>query len=97
LPQRAHACRLVCGLDYTFTLARSRVRCCPSSLYTFTPAVRLARLARDCQLRGFPEFGQFYSSGFPEGTQILKSLASTISPRPHTGRKCIGPPGIRQG
>ena len=24
----------VCGLDYTFTLARRR-RCCPSSLYTF--------------------------------------------------------------
>ena len=40
------------------------------------------RLARDCQLKGFPEFGQFYSSGFPEGTQMLKSLASTISPRP---------------
>jgi len=61
--------RLVCGLDYTFTLARTRVRCCPSSLYTFAPAVRPERLARDYQLRGFPEFEQFYSSGFPVGTQ----------------------------
>ena len=25
----------VCGLDYPFTLARSHLRCCPSSLYTF--------------------------------------------------------------
>ena len=29
----AFARRLVCGLDYTFALARSRFRCCPSSLY----------------------------------------------------------------
>jgi hypothetical protein len=25
----------------------------------------LAGLARDCHLKGFPEFGQFYFSGFP--------------------------------
>jgi len=25
----------VCGLDYPFTVARERGRCCPSSLYTF--------------------------------------------------------------
>jgi hypothetical protein len=42
--------RRVRGLDYTFTLARSRLRCCPSSLYTFAPAVRPMRLARDCLL-----------------------------------------------
>ena len=73
------------GLFVVWTIPspwRLRVRCCPSSLYTFTQTVRLERLARDCQLKGFPEFGQFYSSGFPEGTQMLKSLASTISPRP---------------
>jgi hypothetical protein len=42
--------RLVCGLDYTFTIARSRFRCCPSSLYTFAPVIRPERLARDCLL-----------------------------------------------
>jgi hypothetical protein len=30
---------LVRGLDYTFTLARARFRCCSSSLYTFAPVV----------------------------------------------------------
>ncbi len=30
--------RAVCGLDYPFTLAPSRFRCCPSSLYTFPSA-----------------------------------------------------------
>ena len=79
---RVHAYQLVCGLDYTFTVVLSRVRCCPSSLYTFAPASRRERLARGCQLKGFPEFEQFYSLGFPKGTQRLKSLASTISPRP---------------
>ena len=44
----AFALERVCGLDYTFTVARSRFRCCPSSLYTFAPAVRPERLARDC-------------------------------------------------
>jgi len=39
---------LVRGLDYTFTVARSRFRCCSSSLYTFAPTVRSERLARDC-------------------------------------------------
>ena len=38
----------VWGLDYTFTVARSHLRCCPSSLYTFAPVVRPVRLARDC-------------------------------------------------
>ena len=46
----AFARRRVRGLDYTFTVARSRLRCCPSSLYTFAPAVRPGRLARDCHL-----------------------------------------------
>jgi hypothetical protein len=33
-------------------------------------------------ITGFPEFGQFCSFGFPEGTQLLKSLASTNSATP---------------
>lgn len=51
-----------------------RVRCCPSSLYTF-PAGRSLRpgLARDCHLTGSPEFGQFYVAGFPASTQVVAS------------------------
>ena len=53
-------------------------RCCPSSLYTFPPKLPSADLARDCHLRGFPDFEQFYPVGFPTGTQFpLKSVAST--------------------
>jgi len=47
----------VWGLDYTFTVAPSRRRCCPSSLYTFAPAVRPTRLARDCLLPVPPNLG----------------------------------------
>jgi hypothetical protein len=47
-------------------VALSRVRCCPSSLYTFAPADRPARLARDCHVKGFPEFEQFCIPGFPQ-------------------------------
>jgi hypothetical protein len=36
---RRRALRRVRGLDYPFTLAPSRLRCCPSSLYTFAPLV----------------------------------------------------------
>src|ERR1041384_8724591 len=58
------------------------VRCCPSSLYTF-PAVQPG-LARDCHVKGFPEFEQFCIAGFPASTQVLfKSSASAIPPRPH--------------
>jgi hypothetical protein len=37
-----------------------------------TPSKRLSLsgLARDCHLTGFPEFEQFYTLGFPEGTQF---------------------------
>jgi hypothetical protein len=34
-------------------------------------------------MAGFPEFEQFCTAGFPMGTQLLKSAASSISPRPH--------------
>jgi len=54
-PCQTRSCvRPVCGLDYTFTLALSRVRRCPSSLYTFASAVRPVRLARDCLLAVSP-------------------------------------------
>ena len=77
--------RRVCGLDYPFTLPRKgrpRVRCCPSSLYTFPAGAAGPGLARDCHLTGFPEFEQFCTAGFPTGTQRLKSAASTNSATP---------------
>jgi hypothetical protein len=69
--------RLVCGLDYTFTLARSRVRCCSSSLYTFAPVVRPERLARDCLLPVSPNLGSSAPSVSRRALKLLKSLAST--------------------
>ena len=45
-----------------------------------TPSEALSRqgLARDCQLKGFPEFEQFCIAGFPASTHDLsKSVAST--------------------
>lgn len=45
-----------------------------------TPSSALSRcgLARDCQLKGFPEFEQFCIAGFPASTQEWsKSVAST--------------------
>ncbi len=78
----------VCGLDYPFTVPRIApgVRCCPSSLYTF-PAEKLRPgLARDCHVKGFPEFGQFYFASFPASTQVLlKSAASAVSATPACG------------
>jgi len=76
----------VCGLDYPFTLAM-RLRCCPSSLYTFPngPAGRawlgIAK-QRFPHAKGFPEFEQFYFRSFPRSTQSFKSVASTNSATP---------------
>src|SRR6266436_2317915 len=52
---------------------RSRCRCCPSSLYTFPLAGAWLGIASE----GFPDFEQFCTQGFPQGTQWLKSDAST--------------------
>ena len=50
-------------------------RCSPSSLYTFL----FKGFARYYHFTGFTEFEEFYSKGFPMGTQIiLKSVMSTI-------------------
>ncbi len=63
--------RRVCGLDYTFTLARSRLRRCPSSLYTF-PCAFAPGLGSGLPVTGSPEFGQFCAAGFPAGTQSVQ-------------------------
>src|SRR5579875_3033713 len=48
-----------------------------------TPSRKCFRAWLGIAIAGFPEFGQFYSAGFPMGTQAFKSAASAISPRPH--------------
>jgi hypothetical protein len=65
---------------------RIRFRCCPSSLYTFP----LPGLARDCHAKGFPEFEQFCTCGFPQSTLgRLKSVASTNSATPAYSSRLI--------
>lgn len=52
-----------------------------------TPSAISCGLARDYQLKGFPEFEQFYISDFSLSTQFgFKSVASTIPPRPLSER-----------
>ena len=55
----------VCGLDYTLTLAfalgPARLVSTPSSLSEAWLGIAS---------KGFPEFEQFYSRGFPQGTQV---------------------------
>jgi hypothetical protein len=68
----------VWGLDYPFTLARARLRCCPSSLYTFPSGLAPVRAWLGIASQGFPEFGQLCIPGFPqEHSSRLKSVAST--------------------
>ena len=55
------------GLDYPFTLAFAL----GAARLVSTPS--LSGLARDCHLKGFPEFGQFYAGGFPPRTQVSSS------------------------
>jgi hypothetical protein len=75
--------RQVRGLDYPFALGFDTRRRCPSSLYTFP----FLGLARDCHLKGFPEFEQFYIFGFPKSTQFTKkkSVAFTNFATPAQG------------
>ena len=54
-------------------------------------------LARDCHVKGFPEFEQFYIGGFPPSTQTIKSVASTIPPRPHARSRITETPRSFKG
>jgi len=75
----------VWGLDYPFTSRiLFRLRCCPSSLYTFPSEEPPKGLARDRHVTGFPEFEQFCTAGFPAGTQVfrLSPMRLPIPPRP---------------
>ena len=51
--------RIVCGLDFLFTLGRT-VRGLPSSLYTFPTK----GLARGYHATGFPEFDRYSRASF---------------------------------
>src|SRR3984885_4020343 len=78
------------GFSYHFGFsrlawARSRLRCCPSSLYTFAPVVRPERLARDCLLPVSPNLGSSAPSVSRRALNLLKSLASTCSATPALG------------
>ena len=77
----------VWGLDYPFTSRiLFRLRCCPSSLYTFPSEEPPKGLARDRHVTGFPEFEQFYAAGFP--ARIPEPLRQGTSPvRPQKQKK----------
>jgi hypothetical protein len=74
----------VCGLDYPFTLTQLCQVLGAARLVSTPSEVREhPGLARDRHLTGFPEFEQFCTSGFPEGTQFgLSPLRLPIPPRP---------------
>ena len=77
--------RAVCGLDCPFTVPRATgFRCRPSSLYTV-----LARLCAEAWLgitiAGFPDFEQFYSTGFPMGTQVVVTEVLCVCQFRHPG------------
>ncbi|EXS70367.1 hypothetical protein BF95_07300 [Sphingobium sp. Ant17] len=46
-------------------------------------------MARDCHVKGFPEFEQFYVTDFPVRTQWSKSVASTDFATPALPRLAI--------
>ena len=61
----------VCGLDYPFTLARFALG---AARLVSTPSRRpfgRSGLARDCHVKGFPDFEQFCIPRFRESTQVL--------------------------
>jgi len=55
----------VCSLDYTLTIAEALG---PARLVSTPSSFR--GLVRDCHVKGFPEFEQFYSKSFLKGTQF---------------------------
>src|SRR5262249_25497050 len=68
------------GLDYTFTVARARLRCCPSSLYTFPLLRAWLGIAR---LKVPPNLSSSASPVSRRALKSFKSVASTVPPRPH--------------
>ena len=72
----------VCGLDYPFTVA-TRLRCCPSSLYTFPNKFLTLGLGSGLPCQRFPRIWAVLRPRFPEAhSNCFKSVASTVPPRP---------------
>jgi hypothetical protein len=71
----------VWGLDYTFTVTRSRAL--GAARLVSTPSRQpldnrsAGMLGSGLPVTGFPDFEQFCIQGFPGSTQTFKSLAST--------------------
>lgn len=80
----------VWGLDYPFTMPIG----CPVGLgaarLVSTPSVVSYGLARDYQLKGFPEFEQFYFGDFPPSTQFGLSPLRLPFRHARTPRGVIG-------
>ena len=82
----------VCGLDYPFTVAFA----VGAARLVSTPSRFRAWLG--IAIAGFPEFEQFCTSSFQEGTQVsLSPLRLPISPRPHTFYRYINQMANCQG
>ena len=74
----------VWGLDYPFTLARARLRCCPSSLYTFRRACGCRRLGSGLPLGEVsPTLGSSTAPVSRGALNCSSPLRLPISPRPH--------------
>ena len=74
----------VWGLDYPFTLARARLRCCPSSLYTFRRACGCRRLGSGLPLAEVsPTLGSSTAPVSRGALNCSSPLRLPISPRPH--------------
>lgn len=80
----------VWGLDYPFTMPAG----CPVGLgaarLVSTPSAISCGLARDYQLKGFPEFEQFYFGDFPPSTQFGLSPLRLPFRHARTPRGVIG-------
>ena len=59
----------VCGLDYPFALSAGTDVGAARLVSTPSGGGNAAGLARDHQEKGFPEFEQFCTAGFPAGTR----------------------------
>lgn len=70
--------------------ALARFRCCPSSLYTFAPAIRPKRLARDCLSPVSPSLGSSASRVSPRALKDSSPLRLPVSPRPRMPTYTLG-------
>ena len=92
---RSAARRRVCGLDYTFTLARPRLRCRPSSLYTF-PCAFAPGLGSGLPCDRFPRIWAVLHLGFPRGHSSVQVPCVYQFRHARTGAQSINQGFVRQ-